>query len=136
MSPKELVKNFYESDLANCGVESVEKYFHKDCTLNWNSSKGFTTLNYEEIKRLIIDINKSYDSVRMQISHLLEDGDFVTSRYTLYTSPIEDVEAEEALAHFITIWEVKDGKLFRGFEVSQLADDSVKSRDSFKEIKV
>lgn len=136
MSPKELVKSFYESDLANCGVDSVEKYLHPDCELNWNNSKGFTILNYEEIKRLIIDINKSYDSVRMQISHLLEDGDFVTSRYTLYTSPIEDVESEEPLAHFITIWEIKEGKLYRGFEVSQLADDSLKSRDSFKEIKV
>ena len=40
------------------------------------------------------------------------------------------------LAHFITIWEVKDDKMYRGFEISQLADISSESLNSYAEIKV
>jgi predicted SnoaL-like aldol condensation-catalyzing enzyme len=135
MLPKEIVRNFYESDLAN-DVDVIENYLHEDCQLHWNSSKGFTVLDKEAIKNLFIDIHKSYESVRMKISHLLQDGNFVTTRYTLFTKTIEDPENEVALAHFITIWEVKDAKLYRGHEISQLADVSLESLKSFSEIKV
>jgi len=49
---------------------------------------------------------------------------------------IENPSKEVPLAHYITIWEVKDGKLFLGHEISQLADDSVVSLNSFSKIKV
>lgn len=135
MSPKELVRSFYESDMAN-DANVIEKYLHEDCLLHWNSSKGFTITNKEKIKTLFIDIRKSYESVRMGISHLLQDGNFVTTRYTLFTKTIESPDQEEAVAHFITIWEVKDGKLYRGHEISQLADNSEECLKSFSEIKV
>ena len=123
MLAKEIVKSFYESDLAN-DSSIIPKYLHKDCKLHWNSSKGFSVLDFNELKELFKDINKSYESIRFQISHLLQDDNHVTSRYTLFVKTIESPEEEVALAHFITIWEVKEGKLFRGFEISQLADES------------
>lgn len=135
MTPKKLVKAFYESDLAN-NLSALSEFLHPDCLLHWNNSKGFSLLNKNEIIELFEDINSSYHSMRMQISHMLQDGNFVTTRYTMFVTPIETPEDELALAHFITIWEVKDGKLFKGHEISQTAVDTAACRKSFSEIKV
>ena len=72
------------------------------------------------------------------MSHLLQDdnaGNYCV-RYTIYATTIEREEKEDALAHFISIWEVKDGKMYRCHEISQLADESSESLNSYAEIKV
>lgn len=122
MTPKELVKNFYNSDLAN-NQTVVPKFFHKDCELHWDSSHGFLLLKYDDIVKFFEGTRKSYNNLRFQFSHMLEDGQFVTSRHTLYANTIENPDEEVALAHFIAIWEIKDDKLYRCYENSQQADE-------------
>lgn len=135
MSSKEIVKNFYNSDLAN-DATVIPKFFHKDCMLYWNSSKGFNVLNYDDIVNFFSETRKAYNSLRFQLSHLLEEGQFVTSRHTLYANTIENPDEEVALAYFISIWEIKENLLYRCHEISQLADDSLINSDSFNEIKI
>ncbi len=135
MSPKQIVKSFYESDLAN-DSSVVSTYIHKDCLLHWNSSTGYRIRNYSDLDSYFKNINKAYQSLRVQISHLLQDEHQVTIRYTMFVSTIEDPENELPLANFISIWEIKDGKLYRGYEISQMADDNLESYKSFSEIKV
>lgn len=135
MSPKEIVKAFYELDLANDN-QSISKFIHKECQLHWNSSTGYKILDYNELDKFFKTIYTAYDSVKIEISHLLQDQNHVTIRYTVSVSTIEDPENEQPLANFISIWEVKDGKLYRGYEISQMADDNVESYKSFSEIKV
>jgi len=134
MSPKDIVKNFYESDLAE--DDNLMSYFHENCELKWNSSKGYTNFDFEGIKQMLDGVKKSYLSFKFRVSHLLQDNNSITARYTIYATTIEQPEKEDALAHFITIWEVKDNKLFRGYEISQLADISSDSLNSYAEIKV
>lgn len=134
MSSKKLVKAFYDSDLAN-DAAVVSKFFHKDCQLHWNSSHGFMILDYKGIEDFFEGTRKSYDALRFQFSHILEDNQFVTSRHTLYGHTIEDPDNEIVLAHFTAIWEVKDNKLFRCHEISQPADSKTLESNSFSEIK-
>jgi hypothetical protein len=134
MSAKEIVKTFYDLDLVK--DDGVLSYYHKDCKLNWNSSKGFRELNYKGMENMLEDLKKSFISFKPRLSHLLEDGNMVTARYTVYVTSIERPKKEDPLAHFITIWEVKEGKLYKGYEISQLADDSSESLNSYAEIKV
>ncbi|WP_456442206.1 nuclear transport factor 2 family protein [Psychroserpens sp.] len=134
MSPKEIVRNFYESDLAK--DDNIMGFFHENCELKWNSSKGFNKLDFNAIKEMLEGVQKSYYSFKFRLSHLLEDENTVTVRYTIYATVIERPEKEDALAHFISIWEVKDGKMYKGFEISQLADISSDSLNSYAEIKV
>lgn len=134
MSPKDVVKQFYDMDLAQ--ETNAMALFHKDCELHWNSSRGFTKLNFQSIKEMLEGVQKSFLSFKYRLSHLLEDNNTVTARYTIYASPIEKPEEEEALAHFISIWEVKDGKLYKGYEISQMADENPASLKTFSEIKV
>ena len=66
-------------------------------------------------------MSKAYQSSRIYITHLLEEGDTVTVRYIHYVKTIENPREEMILAHFMVIWELKDGKLYRGFQMSQLS---------------
>ena len=135
MTAKEVVKNFYDLDLGK--NSNAISFLHKECELHWNSSRGFIKLDYKSISERLADIQKSYVSFKYRLSHLLEDDNLVTARYTVYVVPIEKAdEEEEPLAHFISIWEVKDGKLFKGYEISQMADENPASLKTFSEIKV
>jgi hypothetical protein len=134
MSPKDIVSRFYQSDLGE--TKNIMNLFHEECELNWNSSKGFTKLDFQGVEQMLKGIQKSYHSFKFMVSHLLQDNNTVTARYTIYATTIEQPDKEEALAHFISIWEVKDHKMYRGFEISQLADSSSESLNSYAEIKV
>jgi len=135
MSPKELVKSFYASDLAN-DASLVPKIFHKNCELHWNSSQGFSVLKYSDIETFFEGVRESYNTLRFQFSHILEDDNFVTNRHTLFGRTIENPDNEVALAHFIAIWEIKDDKLYRCYEISQLTDDKALGANSYSEIKI
>ena len=136
MSGKELIKAFYESDIAN-DSEVVATYFHKDCELHWSSSKGFLILNYDDLLSFFEGTRQSYNSVRFEFTHLMEVESTVVTRHTLFASTIEDPENELALAHFSSIWTLKDDKLYKGYEISQLADvNNAKSLKSYSEIKI
>ncbi|WP_026755976.1 nuclear transport factor 2 family protein [Sediminibacter sp. Hel_I_10] len=134
MSAKTIAQSFYNLDLAK--DDHAISCIHKDAKLKWHSSKGYTILDYNGMDAMLKELRRSFESFRYKISHVLEDNDTVTLRYTIYAASIERPDKEEALAHFITIWETKDGKLFKGFEISQLADDSQESLNSYAEIKV
>ena len=135
MTAKEVVLAFYQSDLAN-DVSVVPNFFHKGCELHWNSSRGFMILKYDDILSFFEGTRKAYESLRFEFSHVIQENDFVTTRHTLFANTIENPDEEVALAHFISIWEVKDGKLYRCHEISQLADESTLKANSFREIKI
>lgn len=135
MSPKEIVKAFYESDLVN-GINLLPEYVHRDCLLHWNSTSGYRVMDYKGLEQFFENIKTSYSSIKTEISHLLQDENQVTIRHTMFVSTIEDPENEQPLANFISIWEIKDGKFYRGYEISQVADDNLESYKSFSEIKV
>ncbi|WP_299520337.1 nuclear transport factor 2 family protein [Winogradskyella sp.] len=123
MTPLEIVKSFYTSDLAN-DANIVPKFFHKDCELHWTSSQGFKLLNYDELEKFFSETRRAFDNLRFEFTHLLESNSSIVTRHTLFGSTIEDSKNETILGHFSTIWEIKDGKLYRGYEMSQQADEN------------
>ncbi|GGG48290.1 nuclear transport factor 2 family protein [Bizionia arctica] len=135
MSPKEIIKDFHNSNIIK-DLDLVEKFYHKDCELHWNSTKYFRILKYNDILEYYKSISDSYVSLRNEISVILVEDNFVTVRHTVYARTIENQDEEIPLVHYITIWEIKDGKLFRGYQISQLADDDAIEANSFSEIKV
>ncbi|RZJ29641.1 MAG: nuclear transport factor 2 family protein [Flavobacterium sp.] len=120
MTPKKLVENFYKPDvLLDSGL--TDSFLHPDVILDWNSSKGFLQLKRADIVALCNELNKAYTRSKVRISHLLAEGNLVSVRYSHFVKTIENPREEMLLAHFIVIWEVKDGKLFRGYQMSQLS---------------
>ena len=110
MSAKQLVKSFYDSDLAN-DPNVVSVYFHKECELHWTSSQGFMLLKYNDIEDFFKGTRQSYNNLRFEFTHFIESIQFVTTRHTLFAHTIESPDSEVVLAHFSAIWEVKEGKL-------------------------
>lgn len=130
MTAKEIVRAFYEKDVLQDPSICAE-YLHPELSLDWNSSFGFNQRNYEDLVALFKEMSSSFLSLRSEISHLLQEDNTVTVRYTYFTRPIEEPEQEEALAHFVTIWELKDDKLYKGYQISQQADNTLETLSSF-----
>jgi predicted SnoaL-like aldol condensation-catalyzing enzyme len=120
MTSKTLVENFYKPDVL-LDPELTASFLHDDVVLEWHSSKGFLTLGKNEIVALCTELSKAYIRSKARIGHILAEGKLVSLRYSHYVKTIENPREEMLLAHFIVIWEIRDGKLFRGYQMSQLS---------------
>lgn len=135
MNPKELVKSFYESDFYK-NEEVLKTFIHPECELYWSSSSGFVKFNYDDLIIHGERIATSFKELRPEISHVIAEDNFVTVRYTYYAVTYEQPDDEICLAHFISIWEVKDSKLFRCHEMSQMADEKAVDNNAYLSVKV
>ncbi len=119
MDAKELVQEYYNA-AASGDTQAIDKLIDNELQLKWHSSKGYLELDKSDFMTLAAEMSKSYSSSRLDISHMIAEGNTVTVRYTHYVNAIENPGEEVVLAHFIVIWEVKNTKLYRGFLMSQL----------------
>lgn len=119
MNARELVTEYYKLEGFRNVAES-QKFIHDDLQLKWHSSKGYLELEKDDFLALVAEMAKSYCGSRLDISHIIAEGDNVTVRYTHYVCAMENPTEEMTLAHFVVIWEVKDNKLYKGYLMSQL----------------
>ena len=120
MSAKEIVQKFYKSD-ALIDSQVIKDFLHPEVLVEWNSSKGFVELNYDSLINLSDDLSKAYVRSKVRISHIIAENDLISVRYSHFVKTIENPREEMLLAHFIVIWQIKDNKLFRGYQMSQLS---------------
>jgi predicted SnoaL-like aldol condensation-catalyzing enzyme len=118
MTPKKIVQDFYKSD-ALINSDIMDSFLHSDIILDWNSSRGFIQMNRNQIIEISNDLSKAYVRTKVRISHILQEGDLVSVRYSHYVKTIENPREEMLLGLFIVIWEIKDSKLYRGYQMSQ-----------------
>ncbi len=57
-------------------------------------------------------------------------------RYKYYIKTPENPDEELGIAHFIAIWEVKDNKLYHGYQVNQPVTDMDDTSESYHRVKV
>lgn len=129
MGERKLIESFYTSNFRD--LEQVRSYLHPEAELFWNSSAGFHKMGYEEISNLSAELMKAFISLRAEVSHLLKEKNQITIRFTYHVRTVENPDEEIPMAHFIAIWEVKDGKMFKGYQISQQADESPENLSSF-----
>lgn len=133
-SGKDIVRSLYESDFLN-DTSILKKYLHPDAELYWNASTGFSKMTYADIASMSNEMGKSFISLRHSVSHVMQDGDQVCIRLTYYLKTIENPDEEVGTIHFMAIWELKDGKLFKGYQISQPSDEDPQNIDAHKRIK-
>ncbi|MFO7719108.1 MAG: nuclear transport factor 2 family protein [Gillisia sp.] len=129
-SIKKIVKEFYTSNFYK-NPEDVKLFLHPEAELFWNSSAGFNKMNFQDILEMSAEMSKSFHSLRAEISHLLRDKDDVSIRFTYHVKTVENPDEEIPMAHFIAIWKIKDDKLFKGYQISQPADETPENLSSF-----
>jgi hypothetical protein len=120
MSAKEIVQNFYKSD-ALIDSTSIKHFLHPEVIVEWNSSKGFLELDYNALIDISDELGKAYVRSKVRISNILAENDMVSVRYSHFVKTIENPREEMLLAHFIVFWQIKDEKLYRGYQMSQLS---------------
>jgi len=120
MKPKEIVLEFYKSDVL-LDKKAVSELLHPEVTIDWNSSEGFIQMNYQDILALTDELGKAYIRSKIRISHILQENNLVSLRYSHFVKTIENPREEMLLGNFFVIWEVKDGKLFKGFQMSHIS---------------
>jgi predicted SnoaL-like aldol condensation-catalyzing enzyme len=120
MASKKLIQNFYKSD-ALIDPEVMKDFLHPEIILDWNSSKGFVQMNFDTIVNLAAELSKAYVRSKVRISHILAENDLVSVRYSHYVKTVENPREEMFLANFIVIWQLKDDKLYRGYQMSQIS---------------
>lgn len=130
-SNKKIVKDFYSSDFFN-DLSVMKEYVHPEMELFWNAKTGYSYLNYEQVEALLLESSKSFDATRTKITHLIGKGDTVTIRFTISVSTIERPEKMDPMAHFMAIWEIKDGQLYKGYQMSQPVEEDKEAMKSWK----
>ena len=120
MTPKELVLDFYKNDLILKKSE-VNEFLQPDLIIEWNSSKGFIQMSRDDVLNLSDELSKAYVRSKMRITHIIVEGNMVSVRYSHFVKTIENPREEMLLAHFCVIWEVKNNKLFKGYQMSQFS---------------
>ncbi|RZS93717.1 nuclear transport factor 2 family protein [Aquimarina brevivitae] len=118
---KEVVRSFYESDLLK-DEQAFSEFLHPEVELYWNSSFGFSKKNLTDIKNMFKEMAVAFESLKCEISHILAEDNKVSIRYTFLVKTIEEPDHEEAVAHFISIWELRENQLYRGYQISQQGD--------------
>lgn len=117
-SASQIVKDFYTVSLKEL-PKKIADFIHPDVQLLWNSSIGSVTKDFEGIYELFTTIKTSYSYLHCEVKEIIQQEEKVCIAYTYSGIPIESEEEEELLAHFMTIWEIKDQKLYRGYQISQ-----------------
>ncbi|MCG9792700.1 nuclear transport factor 2 family protein [Flavobacterium algicola] len=118
MTAKELVVDFYKSD-ALIDSEIMKNYIHPEIRIDWNNSSGYSELNYDSLLSLITDLSIGYIRSKVKISQIVAENNMISVRYTHFVKTIENPREDMLLGYFMAIWEIKDDKLYRGFQISQ-----------------
>ena len=118
MTPKDIVLEFYKSDVL-LDKKAVSELLHPEVTIDWNSSQGFIQMNNEDILSLVDEMGKAYIRSKIRISHILQEDNLVSLRFSHFVKTIENPREDMLLGNFFIIWEIKDEKLFKGFQMSQ-----------------
>nr|WP_264523954.1 nuclear transport factor 2 family protein [Flavobacterium sp.] len=99
----------------------MKTYLHPDVKLDWNSTKGLIEMDYESMTAMANELSRAYVRSKVRISHIIAEDDLVSIRYSHFVKTIENPREEMLLAHFATIWQIKDDKLYRGYQMSQFS---------------
>jgi len=119
MSAKKLVLEFYKSDaLINGAV--MENFLHEDFKLEWHSSRGFLQMDRKALLALANELQVAYVRSKCKISNIIAEKDIVSVSYSHYIKTMENPREEMLLAHFMVNWEIRDEKLYRGYQMSQI----------------
>jgi len=120
MKPKDLVLEFYKSDVL-LDKKAVSELLHPEATIDWNTNKGIMKMDYNAILALSDELARAYVRSKIRISHILQDKNLVSLRYSHFVKTIENPREEMLMGNFFVIWEVKDDKLYRGYQMSHFS---------------
>ena len=117
----EVVQKFYQSNIRV--DEAVKEYLHPEVELTWYATTGVKKLDLNGISEISNELASSFESLRAEVEKVFAKKENVAIHFTYYVRTIENPDEEMPLAHFVALWELKDKKLYRGVQISQLGEE-------------
>ena len=77
-SAKNIVKKFYQTDFVK-DAQAGMSLLHDDIVLIWNSTEGLTIMHQKEIVETFEEVSRTYEELRIEVSHVLEDENLVNA---------------------------------------------------------
>lgn len=118
MTNREKVDFLYKKD----GIRNevfLDKLLHDDFVLDWDSSQGNVKMSKQNIINLAIELNQNYIDSFIEISHFIEDENQIVVKYNHKVTTIEDPKEFVLIAKVVAIWEFKDDKIKKGYQISK-----------------
>jgi len=119
---KEVVEQFYKSNFYK-DEDVLRSFLHPEVELSWYGTTGLKKLDLSGIAEITEQLAESFESLRAEIEKIVVECENAAIHFTYHVTTIENPEEEMPLAHFVAMWELKDGKLFKGVQISQLGEE-------------
>lgn len=120
MDIKKFIIDYYHALL---DPEGVKDFLHPNMLIQWQSPRGYLELDANELVQFSKMISKQYSTLRLEVTHIVAEAeDKVAARYINFITTPDNPTIEKELSHSIAIWQLKDGKLYRGFVMTHQAD--------------
>lgn len=132
MTPKNLVTDFLSSDYYR-DKETFKQYISTDVIVHWNSSQGFSKFNFDELLEIVSNMGKSFTKLTAEISHAIAEENQVAVRFTYDVETLEHPDSLP-LAHFMSIWVIKNEKIKSIYLMSHAADENTDNIVSYLDI--
>lgn len=112
MDIKSFILDYYKALL---NPEEVKKYLHPQMLIKWQSNKGYLELEVNDLLNFSRLISKQYSTLRLNVSDVIVEGNKVAVRYTNFITTPDNPLHEKELSNSMSMWELKDNKLYRGY---------------------
>jgi hypothetical protein len=120
MDVKQFIIDYYHALLT---PEGVKDFLHPQVLIEWHSPRGYLELDIKDIIKFSEVISKQYTTLRLNVTHIVAEGDNrVSVRYINMVTTPDDPENEKELSQSISIWELKNNKLYRGYVMSHQSE--------------
>lgn len=120
MNAKKVIEDFYKSD-ALINSDIMKDFLHPEFILEWNNSSGIQTFDKKDMLIYADKLSNAYTRCKVRISNIIKEGNQVSLQFSLSVKTIENPREEMLLGYFFAFWEIKEDRLFRGFQMSRLA---------------
>lgn len=120
MDVKQFIIDYYHALLR---PEKLRDFLHPQVLVEWHSPRGYVELDIKDLVKFSEVISKQYTTLRLNVTHVVAEGDNkVSVRYTNMITTPQDPLSEKELSQSMAIWELKDGKLYRGYVMTHQSE--------------
>jgi|AntDeeMinimDraft_4_1070355.scaffolds.fasta_scaffold03395_5 hypothetical protein len=130
LQAKKMVREFLESGFYYSS-EKNDKYLHPEAEIFWNSTSGYYKLTRFDFKAITDNLNASFDSWYCEVGNIIREDNELGVRFSYFVQTIENPDEEVPIADFIGMLSLKEGKIHRGYLVSQPNEDSPHRLEAF-----
>jgi len=115
---KEIIEFLYKNDGMR-NSDFLNTIIPEDFTLEWDSSHGLVLMDKNAILNLALELKQNFIESIFEISHFVHENNTFVVKYNHKVTTIENPKEYMLLAKMVAIWDFKEGKLHKGYQISK-----------------